>query len=348
MGDTMTTTDRSVTIRSSVLLASAFLLALGATACGGAAGQADPSQTGVGTSALSAVNGLSPNGMSRNGMSRNGMSRNGMSRNGMSRNGLSLAALASTDFQAWFNEDPASSSEVMAYTVKCAAPAGKSFTWKNPATGVSYTWSGLLGLAPGWASGKATTTAEEQVITACLAAHVNKYGMHVDMSVLGKGATGVPILIESGELARFSTKEACFFGNVFADEGVFVGIDHPLWDRSHSSARACAFDILGVGPSADCPPINNVGLCGLMCLKDPSGSFYASCGAFVNGAWTTYLPITTRIQGSDVYTCGDGVCQFTESCGSGTTADSCQADCGVCKGTVSTQTSKASNKYYQQ
>ena len=81
-----------------------------------------------------------------------------------------------------------------------------------------------------------------------------------------------------------------------------------------------------------------MGPCGLICQKDPSGSFYASCGTFVNGAWKTYLPITTRIQSSDIYRCGDGVCQFTEQCGTGTTADSCQADCGACPGTASAQT----------
>jgi hypothetical protein len=316
----------------SVLLASASLLALGASGCGGATAGAE--QVGAAAAALSVANGLSPNGMSRNGMSRNGMSRNGMS-----RNGLSLTAFKSTDFQTWFNEDPASSNEVMTYTVKCAAPAGKSFTWKNPATGITYTWSGLLGLAPGWASGQATTEAEEQVITACLAAHVNKFGMHVDMSVLGESATDVPIPLGPNELTTFSTREACFFGNVFADEGVYVGLDHALWSSSYSSARACAFDIFGVGPSADCPPINNVGFCGLMCPRDPSGNYYSSCTIWVNGGWKTYLPITTRIRSSDVYRCGDGVCQFTEGCGTGTSAASCQADCGPCPGATAGGTS---------
>jgi hypothetical protein len=309
-------------------LASAALLALGA-GCGGATSQAEGERVGVAASSLSAPNGLSPNGISRNGISRNGISRNGIS-----RNGLSLSSFKTTEFQTWFNEDPATSNEVMTYIVKCAAPAGKSFTWKNPATGTGYTWSGLLGLAPVWASGKPTTELDEQAVTACLAAHVNKFGMHVEMSVLGKGATGVPIPVEPNELATFSTTEACFFGNLFADEGVFAGIDHPLWDSSYSSARACAFDIFGVGPSADCPPIDNVGYCGFICRRDPDGAYYASCSTWVNGAWKSYLPITTRIRSSDIYRCGDGVCQFTEQCGTGTAAASCQADCGVCPGTA--------------
>jgi hypothetical protein len=271
-----------------------------------------------------------------------------LSRNGLSRNGLSLTSFKSTDFQTWFNQDPASSNEVMTYIVKCAAPAGQSYSWKDKANGITYAWTGLLGLAPAWASGNPTTPAEEQVITACLAAHVNKFGMHVDLSVLGQGATGLPIPIGSNELATFSVNEGCFFGNVFADEGVYVGIDHPLWDASYSSARACAFDIFGVGPSADCPPINNVGPCGLICKKDPSGVYYTSCSTMVNGVWTSYLPITTRIQSSDVYRCGDGVCQFTESCGSGTSAASCQADCGLCPGTTTSTMTQQTKRQSQQ
>jgi hypothetical protein len=54
--------------------------------------------------------------------------------------------------------------------------------------------------------------------------------------------------------------------------------------------------------------------------------------------WKSYLPITTRILPSDLYKCGDGTCQFTEQCGTGTTAASCQADCGVCSTTTTVTT----------
>jgi hypothetical protein len=312
-------------------------LALASVMAGCGTGDTPPA-VGVAGSALSEANGLSPNGLSRNGLSRNGLSRNGLSRNGLSRNGL-----LSAEFQSWFAVDPATSAAVMTYVVRCAAPAGQSYSFTSPTTGVTYTWSGSLGLAPGWASGLEATVAEEQVITACLAAHVNKYGRQVVISVLGQGATGVPIPTGKNELPTYSQREGCFFGNFFEDEGVFVGLDHQIWDHSYSSARACAFDIFGVGPSADCPPVNNVGPCWLLCKADPTGTYYTSCGVWVNGAWKSYLPITTRILPADVYRCGDGTCQFTEQCGTGTTADSCQADCGVCptiKASATTTTSK--------
>jgi hypothetical protein len=317
----------------------ALAIAASVAACGPGATAPD---LGVARAALVAPNGLSPNGLARNGLARNGLARNGLARNGLARNGL-----LSLDFQSWFDEDAATSAAVMTYLVRCAAPAGQTYSFTSPTTGVTYRWSGALGLALGWASGLEATVPEEQVITACLAAHVNKYGMHVEMSVLGQSAAGVPIAVGATELSTFSQREGCFFGNLFEDEGVYTGLDHPIWDKSFSSARACAFDILGIGPSADCPPINNVGPCGLICKKDPTGTWYTSCGTWVNGAWRSYLPLTTRILPADVYQCGDGACQFTEQCGTGTTPDSCQADCGACdatKAATTTTTSSTSKK----
>ena len=66
--------------------------------------------------------------------------------------------------------------------------------------------------------------------------------------------------------------------------------------------------------------------CKSFCTLDPSKKFYTQCT--YNGV--TYLPITTRILPTDVYSCGDGVCQFTESCGTGGTYDNCFVDCGTC------------------
>jgi hypothetical protein len=269
---------------------------------------------------------------------------NGLAMNGLAMNGLAMNGLATTDFRAWFDADPATASSVMTYVVRCALPARRSLSFTSPTSGLAYTWTGSLGLAPGWASGLPASVAEQQIITACLAAHVNKYGVHVSISVLGQGATGVPIPVGKNELSTYSQREGCFFGNLFAGEGVSVGLDHEIWSPSTSSARGCAFDIFGIGPSADCPPIDNVGPCWLSCKPDPTGTSYTSCGRWVNGTWKSYLPITTRLLPADVYTCGDGTCQFTERCGTGTTADSCLADCGVCATatTASSGTTKSS------
>jgi hypothetical protein len=302
-------------IRTLALVALATCLALG---CGPAP---SPAERAVSEQGLSGLNGLSPNGLSMNGLSMNGLSMNGLSMNGLSMNGLSTSA-----FSTWFNKDVALGDLVMQYLVRCAVPAGQSRTFTNPTTHVAYTWAGAFGLAPGWAAGAAATTAEQQVITACVASHVNKFGVHISISVQGKGSTNVAIPLESNELTTYSVKEGCFFGNLFNGDGVFVGQDHAPWDQRYSSARACALDYT-YGPSPDCSPLVVVGDCASSCTLDASGNFYASC----TYGGKCYKPITTRLRSQDIYRCGDGTCQFTEDCGWGSDWDSCRSDCGTCR-----------------
>ncbi len=275
---------------------------------------------------MQADNGLSPNGLSQNGLSQNGLSQNGLSQNGLSQNGLSQNGLSSA-FTTWFNKDVATASAVMQYVVRCAVPSGQVRTWTNPVTGVTFTWAGAVGLAPKWAAGYSATTAEQQVITACLAAHVNKFGLRVPISVLGKTAGGVEIPYTSKELADYNVSEACFFGNLFLNgSSVFVGLDHPALDQNHSTARACGIDNL-VGQQSDCPPMLVVGNCLKLCTKTRSSDpYYTTC----TYGGVAYKPITTRILQDSIYKCGDGTCQASESCGTGNTYDNCGLDCGPC------------------
>ncbi|NOK08395.1 hypothetical protein [Corallococcus exercitus] len=257
------------------------------------------------------ANGLSTNGLSTNGLSTNGLSTNGLSTNGLSTNG----------FNDWFAQNADTAPTLMAYIVKCAVPAGQTRTFQSPTTGVKYTWQGSLGLAPGWASGIPATVPEQQAVSACLAAHANKYGLHIALSVLGRTAEGAAVPYSAEELSQFSAKEACFFGNLFTNEGLFAARDRDF-STAESSTRAC-----GLTLNADtCAPITNIGSCAQFCTKgDPSQPYYTQCT--YNGK--TYPAITTRVQPTELFRCGDGVCQFTEHAGSGTTADSCRADCGA-------------------
>jgi hypothetical protein len=263
------------------------------------------------------------NGLTLNGLTENGLSANGLSANGLSANGLSANGLSTSQFSTWFNKNTSLSSAVMTYVYRCAAPLGTSITWTNKATGQSYTWYGLLGVATAWASGQKITTAEKQTVTACLAAHVNKYGVHIAIAVEGRTATGQQIPILPGELDLFSVKEACFFGDLFSGDGVFVGVDHAQLGGAFTTARACALDSATAGPSTECPPMYFAGDCAKICTLDPTKTYYTSC------TWNrkSYKPVNTRMLPSDVYRCGDGTCQFTEACNLPT---ACKSDCG-CK-----------------
>jgi len=277
--------------------------------------------------------------LSTNGMSLNGLSLNGMSLNGLSLNGLSLDGLSTSAFQSWFQGDPTTRAMTISYIVKCAKATNTSLTWTNPATNVSYTWAGELGLAPGWSGGAAMTLAEQQVISACLVAHANKYGVHVPIAVEGRGATGVEIPRATTELTSYPVREAAWFGNLVSGDGVFVCLDHTPWLPAFSSPRACAIDLAPIGQTSPaCPPIVFTGPCQAICTPDVSGTYYTSC------KWNnkTYQPLATRFQTASVYSCGDGVCQVSESCGTGVSASSCKADCGTCPMGGSTSSAQAS------
>jgi hypothetical protein len=198
-----------------------------------------------------------------------------------------------------------------------------SRTWTNPSTSIQYTWNGILGLTPAWAGGSPATELEQQVITACLAAHTNKYGLRVPFSMQGLDATGTPIPVGALEFITYAGKEACFFGNLFLGEGIFAGNDSVL-PVSHSSVRACGLEA-DSSTVDECPPIHHVNRCAELCIPDPQNNYYLSCT--YNGK--SYRAITTRIRALDIYVCGDGVCQVSESCGTGLTPNNCM-DCGPC------------------
>ncbi len=259
-----------------------------------------------------------------NGLSLNGLSLNGLSLNGLSLNGLSLNGLSTTDFSTWFNSNPEANDQLMRYVVRCAVPQGETRGFTNPNTGVVYSWSGALGLAPNWASGAPATLVEQQTLSSCLAAHANNYGLHVSISVLGRNSNEVTIPYSSDELATFAKKESCFFGNVFTDEGLFAGNDRNSLAADESTSRPCGLTGYGALSNEACSQVRRIGQCEDYCTLDASGTFYTSCT--YNGV--QYKPLTTRLLPQDIHHCGDGVCQLGESPGWGVTADSCLLDCG--------------------
>lgn len=268
------------------------------------------------------------NGLVINGLVINGLSADALISNALPRNGLSSAGLSTKNFSKWFdsNSEPLSEA-VMKYLIACAVPEGETRSWTHPSTQITYTWSGLLGLAPGWASGAAVTEMEQQVITACLAVHVNKYGRSVPLSLLGESSLGTPIPLAAGELTEFSEPEGAFFGDLFTGEGVFACSDRSL-NPAESTERACGLSSQKSGTSAECPPIIHAGSCkaDLHCQLDATRTYYREC--LYNGK--AYKALTSRLSPASIYRCGDGICQFTERCGKNNSYDSCAADCGRC------------------
>jgi len=251
---------------------------------------------------------------------------NGMPPNLLGINGLSPASLTGDHFKQWFASDPKTANTLMKYLVKCSLPAGLGMDFDYG--GITYAWPGQLGLAPHWATGEPIPENEQQLVTACLGAHANRYGVHVAISILGQDSNQTPLPTYADELSHFPVTEGCFFGNVFRGDGTFSAGDRPTdLTAEESSLRACALpDRTGSGASSMCAPIKYAGNCRDLCQPDPTNTYYVSCR--VGGK--SYLPLTTRNQRNVGYTCGDGICQVTESCGTGTSWNDCALDCGAC------------------
>ncbi|HEX8440743.1 hypothetical protein [Archangium sp.] len=247
--------------------------------------------------------------------------------NGLSTNGLSTNGLSTSTFSSWFSAAPTQNTQLMKYLIGCALPEGQVRTYTDPQTGTSYTWAGKLGLASHWGSGRPATEQEEQVISACLAAHANPYGMKVGFSVLGLTAEGNVLPYTAQELGDYNIREACFFGNLFRNQGLYAGNDHTQLDSSKSTNRGCGLSNVASGENPHCPIIVRVGTCdAARCVPDATGTYYTQCT--YNGV--NYRPVTTRLHVNAVNICGDGICQKSERCGVGTTADNC-SDCGACR-----------------
>lgn len=237
-----------------------------------------------------------------NGLSANGLSANGLSLNGLSLNGLSVNGLSSATFIQWFSQDPAAADMLMTYVVRCAVPTGQTRMYRHQG-GRTYAWTGGLGLAPDWASGSAINYNEQQLITACLLAHVNRYGRHVNISVLGWNAWGNAIPYTFGELTSYPVREACFFGNLFVPNSLFFGVDRPINNEGEYLTRACGALGSGSNSSNQCAPLRFVGRCSNVCVPGLEPWFYSNC----TFSGVSYRPLTIRMRQSDYDQLFDGL-----------------------------------------
>ena len=86
-----------------------------------------------------------------------------------SQNGLSsINGLISADGQ-----------KTLSYIVRCALPAGHTITMKD-LSGNPIPFAGQLGMVPSWEYGACNKDCQE-IISACVLAHVNTAGIHVPL-----------------------------------------------------------------------------------------------------------------------------------------------------------------------
>ena len=133
---------------------------------------------------------------------------NRLATNRLATNGLSEVS-SIDDLKAMASDD--GGRELLTYMISCALPEGQSLTVETDSG--TYTFDGLIGLAPNW-----TTTPlsleDRRWVSACLLARVNYYGVTVHISMRGDSPA---LAITSEEGADYPLYEGAFWGDLFAD-----------------------------------------------------------------------------------------------------------------------------------
>jgi hypothetical protein len=195
------------------------LLSGGLLGCGQGADQAElqqssdlvlsnnglPAINGLGTANGLTANGLTANGLTANGLTANGLTANGLTANGLTANGLGTANGLSSTVGLMTT---APGRLTVEYLVRCALPLGDSIT-KQDQNGVSYTFVGQIGIAPGWKTGSCDSSCQ-QGISACMLAHVNTSGVHIPLWLVGPNPA-----VGWGTDPQYPNREGTFFGNIF-------------------------------------------------------------------------------------------------------------------------------------
>jgi hypothetical protein len=228
-------------------------------------------------SALEGPNALTPNALTPNALTPNALTPNALTPNALTPNALSPSALAAIQAPT---QEGALSRQLLKYTVGCALDPVQSFTfsWTDSKKKVhTETYSGILGLAPSWAT-QPLTGAAQAWVSACLASRVNWYGISVTISSRGSH----PGLNKSGssELTTFGMAEGAFWGNLFSSTPyVFACHYSPNRDYSRSQSRDCAAGHLNPnGSLVECGIVDIAGACESLCQPlTNSGQYYPTC-----------------------------------------------------------------------
>jgi hypothetical protein len=223
-------------------------------------------------------------------------SENRLSGNRLSGNGLRLGALTrgrlsrSSNKNQYFVDDTnpllvdmlrgETSRDVLRYAVGCALASDEELI--GIVDGTRYTLVGRLNLVHDWVT-KPLGTKDQELLTACLLAHTNYFGVTVPISVRGPHLS-----VQQAERLDYTVEEAAFYGNLFANPPVLrtcAGAGILARDPSpYLAQRVCATTTNGV--TTPCGFVTD-GFCAVACDDDNK-----KCGpdATYEQVVTVYLP----------------------------------------------------------
>ncbi|MBK9264518.1 MAG: hypothetical protein IPM54_32625 [Polyangiaceae bacterium] len=254
------------------------LAALSGCGAGPLPDEADEESSGVTQDALTTENALTVNAMTANALTLNALTANAMTLNALTLNAMTLNAIAAIQAptaQGDLNR------ELLRYIVACALKPNQSFdfTWTDSGDAVhDEHYVGQLGLAPKWAKGRLDKDGQEMV-SACLAAKVNFYGVQVTISVRS-GEKPLKLHPHNPELDDYPNIEGAFWGNLWASQPYLNACYMSSnVDNSRDQQRDCAAGhVLPDGSIEQCGIIDIVGSCSSVCKKfNSSRGYYEDC-----------------------------------------------------------------------
>ena len=153
---------------------------------------------------------------SSNRLALNRLALNRLALNRLALNSLALGKLAMTelDVTRWQLVDSPdllgteAGREVLKYVVQCALDPDDIMIGTNG--GQTYEFPGLLGLTPQWRH-RQLTKREQELVSACLLAHVNAFGMPIPISLRSVRALSAT----EQEREDYPVYEGTFFGQIF-------------------------------------------------------------------------------------------------------------------------------------
>jgi hypothetical protein len=161
--------------------------------------------------------------------------------------------------------------EVLKYVAQCALRDGDVLVAEHE--GVTYEFPGLLGLAPQWEDAP-LQQGDQRMLSACLLAHVNAFGVSVPISLRDQGS----LPSSPDERIQYSVYEGTFFGQVFEDGELKVYSCQGSVSTAaleHSEDRALRVCTDGTGECAIVP----VGRCLDVCEQRHPDEGWVDCWA---------------------------------------------------------------------
>ena len=169
----------------------------------------------------------------------------------------------------------ATARKVLAFAVACALNSTQTITYA--VGGVSYTETGMMGIAPGWKTA-AMSSSEAAWVSACMFSHVNEVTHLVWVSLRGAQSS---LATTPEEQSEYQIEEGAFWGNAFVNLGSVhgyscLGVDQAVSDiYGELPYRNCAQSDGVSGSTASPCGMSYAGLCRTACTTATAP--YAGC-----------------------------------------------------------------------